>query len=105
MTITLGTIVSFDTDLVKPLPYRWHSKQFYVPYPTTYRMARITADSYVNTTLNLFADGAQYASIQVTSQKEFALPAQQCLKYFEFEVVGSDPVTRVQVVEDAEELT
>ena len=105
MTITLGTIVSFDTDPSLVLPYRWHSKQFYVQYPTTMRLARITADSYANTTLNLFADGVQYASIPVTSQTEFTLPQKMCQKYFEFELAGTDRVTRAQFVEDSEEFT
>jgi hypothetical protein len=103
--ITDQTIVSFDTEPATALPYRWHSKQFYVSYPTTFQMARITADSYANTTLNLFADGVQYASIPITSQEEFTLPLQQCLKYFEFEFAGTDAITRAQFVEDAEELT
>jgi hypothetical protein len=103
--ITDQTIVSFDTEPTNPLPYLWHSKQFYVPYPTTFQMARITADSYENTTLNLFADGVQYASIPIASQEEFTIPLQQCLKYFEFELVGTDTITRAQFVEDADEFT
>ena len=103
--IVLGDILAFDSDPAFPLPYRWKSKQFFVPYPTTYRLARVTADSYVNTVLQLYADGVLYATIPVASQEEFTLPAQQCLKYFEFAVSGTDKVDRVQFVEDAEEFT
>ncbi len=105
LDFTLNTIVTFDADTLNPLPYLWHSKQFFVQWPTTFRYARVTANSYLNTTLNLFADGVQYASIAVSSEVEFALPYGMCFKYFEFEITGTDTVNRVQIVEDAEEFT
>lgn len=120
VTVTnfLGIISTFDADPANPLPYRWHSKQFYVAYPTVFRFARVSASSYANLTLNLFADGVQYASIPVTRQTEFALPQPQsatpswpsspsalCFKFFEFELAGTDTVNRAQFVEDIEEFT
>jgi hypothetical protein len=105
--VNLQFIATFDANPASPLPYVWKSKQFYLPYPTAYRLARVTADSYANTTLNLFADGTQYGgNIPVTSQYEFSLPQPPngvIEKFFEFQVIGTDRIDRVQIVEDAEE--
>jgi hypothetical protein len=104
-TVNLGSIVSFNTDPTGLLlPYRWKSKQFFLPWPTGYQFCRITAESYVNTVLNLFADGVQYGgNIAVTGQTEFAIPLPPngtCLKYFEFALAGTDKINRVQFAED-----
>jgi hypothetical protein len=103
MAIPFNTLVQWDADLANPLPYSWTSKQFYVPYPTAYRMARVSANSYLNTVLTLFADGVQFYQVAVTSEVEFAIPQQVCLIHFSFTIAGTDRVTRVQFVEDAEE--
>jgi len=104
-TAPTGVILAFNNDQANQLPYRWKSKRFFVPWPTAYQVARVSADSYLNTTLNLFADGVQFASVPITSQYEFRIPSVTCFKYFEFEIVGTDKVTRAQFAEDVQELT
>jgi hypothetical protein len=105
----LGVIVGFNTSGSAQLPYVWKSKQFFVPWPTAYQFCRISADSYVSLTLNLFADGVQYGgNIAVTSQTEFTLPPPpngECYKYFEFSLAGTDKVNRVQFAEDISEFS
>lgn len=103
-TAPLNALLSFDQNVSTQLPYVWKSRQFYVPWPTCYRFARITADDYTNLTLTLFADGTQFAQVAVTSQTEFALPQALCQRYFEFQLSGTSRVTRAQFVEDIAEL-
>jgi hypothetical protein len=104
---TTGIIVGFNTAASTLMPYTWKSKQFFLPWPTAYQFCRVSADSYASLTLNLFADGTQYGgNITITSQTEFSLPLPPngvCFKYFEFELIGTDKVNRVQFVEDIEE--
>jgi len=105
---TNTSIVSFNANSGAQLPYRWKSKQFYLPWPTAYMFCRVTADSYASTTLNLFADGTQYGgNIPVTGQNEFILPQPPggaCVRYFEFSLSGTDKINRVQFAEDIEDL-
>jgi hypothetical protein len=106
----LQTICAFEGGGAA-LPYAWKSKQFYLAQPTCWRQARVQAESYVNTVLTLYADGVLYATIPVTSNREFALPPPSVNgtspgtinKYFEFGIAGSDFVNRVQFVENSDE--
>jgi hypothetical protein len=104
--VPLQQIAAFDTPGQAPLPYVWKSKQFYLQWPSTPRMARVSAESYAGLTLTLFADGAQYATVPITSQNEFGLPQPPngtIQRYFEFGLSGTDYVDRVQIVEDVDE--
>jgi hypothetical protein len=100
------SLVGFDLDPTTAVPVTWKSKRYYVDHPTCFRMARVSAPAFTNTVLTLFSDGAQYASVTVSSEVEFAIPPPPngtTNLYFEFELQGTDPINRVQIVEDAAE--
>lgn len=105
------TLFSFDDyqsgPLSPKLPYKWRSKTFLLPYPTTFRYCRVAADSYDDLTLRLLDGDVPYASIEVQSHREFVLPsrtAKDGVDEFSFELFGTASVAAVHFGEDVSEI-
>lgn len=93
--------------LTPKLPYLWRSKQFIMPYPVTFRYCRVLADAYDDLTIRLLDGDTPYASIEVTSQREFALPnvaGKDGARRFAVEIYGTASVSAVCLGEDVSEV-
>jgi hypothetical protein len=78
---------------VTPLSYTWLGKLFRMPVPCNMVWAQVVAESYVNLTLKLYADGALVATKTVLNRKPFKMPAGYLATDFALELTGTDTVT------------
>ena len=84
--------------------YRWRSKLWLEPAPTTYLMVQVKAEDYSNLLLRLYGDGAQIHESAVASAAEFVVEQVDAYTTFEVELLGTSTVRTVQVVQDVAEL-
>lgn len=87
-------------------PYRWRSKEFQLPRPTSFEACQIRAADYEELEVHFFADGAQHPFFRKTviSGQEFLMPADVCYRSVEVEVQGTSRVQRIEFAESMEEI-
>lgn len=88
----------------------WTSKLYQAQYPTAFQLCRIRAAGYTGLNIKLYADGAEFASINPTSDVEFTIPPKMW-RQFQFTVSrpsggvsGQTAVQTLEFVERADEL-
>lgn len=99
-----GTAVYEFDGASTSMVYRWRSKLWLEPIPTTFLMVQVKADDYANLLLRLYGDGAQVHESAVTSSQEFVIEQVDEYNTFEIELLGTSTVRTVQVVQDVGEL-
>lgn len=85
-------------------PYTWRSKPFVVDTLPNFGAAKVTARSYDNLTMKVYADGVLRHTKTVTSGMAFRLPSGFRARKWEIELVGIDPVTKAVIGESMEEV-
>lgn len=97
-------LASWDTG-TNQLQYRWKSKVYMMPYPTSLEAAEVRASDFgAGLTLKLYGDGTQFFSKNVTSDGEFVV-APAVPKEVQIELTGTATVKVVEASNDMEELS
>lgn len=99
------TIYQFDGDDASQMVQSWRGKLNLLPNPTTFVIAQVKADDYLNLVLKLYADGVLFFEQAIVSSEEFTVPMVDEYVTFEWEVVGTSRVRTLQIAEDVMELT
>jgi hypothetical protein len=101
LSATDNKIYTLDTDPTSPSTFQWRSKVFMLPKPVNFGAMQLHAD-YTNLGLNgryvnvkIYADGAQVASVNMTSEAPVRLPSSVRAYRWEIEITGQLPVRRV----------
>lgn len=84
--------------------YRWRSKLFLNPIPSSYQAAHVRALDYADITLRIIADGVVIFERVVTSDAPFTLPPLPQRETL-IEIEGTSTVRVVEIANDMEELT
>jgi len=114
-TLAGTTIVQFDGQEGAKMVYRWRSKLYLLPHPTSFFMAQVKAYAYTNTVIRFYKQtySEVYGTWQdilvrelvVTSEEEFPLTVGSDYSRFWWEVLSTDRIQSVQIVQDVNELT
>jgi len=84
--------------------YTWKSGKIRLGKKVNLGAVIVEADSYVNITFNLYADGVIKASIVITDGEPVRLPGGYLSNIYEVELIGTDVVTGISVAENIFEL-
>lgn len=84
--------------------YTWRSRKTRQPVPTNFGFAQVLADSYLNLTFNLYANGTLAFSKGVLSDAPFRLPSGYAAMDYEIELVGTDWVSEIAVGETIDDM-
>lgn len=106
------TVFQFDGDSASSMVYRWRSKLYVLGRPATFMRAQVKAESFTNTVIRFYKQtltagvwsSVLVRELAVTSEDPIALPAGTDYTRFWWEVLSTDPIQGVQVVEDIAEL-
>lgn len=111
LSATDNKIYSIDSSTTSNTVFTWRSKKFIHNRPTTYAALQLHADyiymaanpgSYV--TVNLYAEGQDVLTINMTGDAPVRIPNVTRSYYWEIEVIGNVPVRRVTVATSVDEL-
>jgi len=98
------TIYQFDAHASNLLRFRFRTKLYLPPYPVTLTLAQVHAEAFTNLVLRVYGNGTLLLTKQITSLREFTLPALATYDSYELEIVGTSTVRSVQASEDVMEL-
>jgi len=99
-----GALFSFDANPESLLDITFKSKLFTLPRPVRFLAALVLAESYDDTTLNVYADNELRHSYVVTSNKSFRLPLGSKATEWQIEVVSKDVVREICLAETMSEM-
>lgn len=85
------------------LDFRWKSKVFEAPLPTTFGWAQVLLDDG-EVTFTLHAKGLPPYSVLVTNDEPFRLPGNDKSKYWQFEIAGTGTVRGIHLASAMAEL-
>lgn len=98
------TIYQFDAHASNLLRFQYRTKLYLPPYPVTLSLAQVHAADFANLVLRVYGNGTLLLTKQITSLREFSLPALAAYDSYELEIVGTSTVRSVQASEDVLEL-
>jgi hypothetical protein len=87
-----------------PMPFRWRSRVFESPRPVLFTVGRVTAASYDNLTLRVYADGQLRHTQRVRNGNAFRMPRGSRARRWEMEIAGTDHVSIVTICQAVQEL-
>src|SRR5258708_898333 len=109
------TIYQFNGDVASKMVYRWKSKLYLLRDPTAFLKAQVKSLTYTNTVIRFYRQGwsqvyqvwqdVPLREVVVESEDLITLPMNQDYTRFWWEVLSTDTIETVQIVEDAGELT
>lgn len=79
--------------------YTWRSGKLRMKSPVNLGGAIVEAETYVDVVFRLYADGVLKHTQTVVDDEPFRLPGGYLSNIYEFDLVGTDVVTRVSVAE------
>lgn len=105
------TIYQFNSN-VGSMVYRWTSKLYLLPKPTSFMWAKVEADTYLNTVLRFYSQvlvAGEWMDILirelvVASNEVFRFPVGEDYLRTWWEVLSTDRIQTVQISEDVSEL-
>lgn len=98
------TIYQFDAHASNLLRFQYRTKLYLPPYPVTLSLAQVHAADFANLVLRVYGNGTLLLTKQITSLREFSLPALATYDSYELEIVGTSTVRSVQASEDVLDL-
>lgn len=101
--VSPNQLATWDTD-ADSLEYRWKSKVYMMPYPTSLEAAQVRGSNFgAGITFKLYGDGAAFFTKTVTADGEFVVtPAVP--KEVQVEVTGKATIKVLEAANDMEEL-
>lgn len=97
-------IHQFDGHATNLLRYRYRGKLHLLPYPGTMTIAQVSAPDFTNLVMRTYGDSTLLQTKQITSLREFTVPALAARDSYEVELVGTTTVRTAQLAEDVQEL-
>lgn len=109
--ITETEIFAFNSDST-PMTYQWKSKLYVLPHPKAFLLVQVKGETLTNTVFRAWKrvqSGGVWSDVLlrevvVTSDEPFKLPMDDDYREFWWEVISTDTIQGVQVVEDVMEL-
>ena len=97
-------LVKLDSASGSPLSYSWKSKSVSLDRPASMTAARVLADSYVNLTLSVYANGSLHHTQAITSALPVRMPRNGRARVWQVKVAGTDPIREIAIAESVTEL-
>jgi hypothetical protein len=100
----VGNEVRVWNDGTSRMTYTWRSKVYRQPGLIGFAVAKVVGEYGPPVTLNIYAGGRLYYSRAVKDSEPFRLPARGKHLEWQFELIGSTPVTEVHIATSMTEL-